>query len=189
MTDPLFISEQAKWPLDSGSTITFTMCCHCLIFYPTPGTPSESELPLQPPIMASQNTSYVSWAAGPPKSTTATSVQISKISDPHNLLSSDWRFWGVRHYTGAVADSLQESPQRTWRTQKNQDVLFSILLLINHFGGEVLAIELKLNCRIFRSRTAPQQRQLPPLRSHIVHPGVVGGSSTTLFTSMNATTC
>ena len=132
MTDPLFISEQAKWPLDSVSTITFTMCCHCLIFYPTPGTPSESELPLQPPIMASQNTSYVSWAAGPPKSTTATSVQISKISDPHNLLSSDWRFWGVRHYTGAVADSLQESPQRTWRTQKNQDLrCFVFYFVIN----------------------------------------------------------
>ena len=94
----------------------------------TPGTPSKSELPLQPLVMASQNTSYVSWAAGPPKCTTASSVQISKISDLLNLFSSNWRFLGVRRCPGVAADSLQESPQHTRRTQKNHDLRHFVFL-------------------------------------------------------------
>ena len=77
----------------SRSTITFAICSRCLVIYAltTPDTPSGSELPLQPPVKASQNTSCGPWTAGPPKRFTTTSVQISKISDPHNLILNDWR--------------------------------------------------------------------------------------------------
>ena len=130
MTDSLFIPESSQAATQFWFHHHFRHVLSLSDIFPTttPGTPSKSELPLQPLVMASQNTSYVSWAAGPPKRTTASSVQISKISDPLNLFSSNWRFLGVRCCPGAAADSLQESPQCTRRTQKNQDLRHFVFL-------------------------------------------------------------
>ena len=84
--------------------------------------------------MASQNTPCDSWAAGPPKRITATSVQISKISDPHNLISNDWRLWGSVTARVRWRILYRASPQCTRRTRRT-NILFSFLFLINHLNA------------------------------------------------------
>ena len=133
MTNPPFISE-------SGQLATRFWLHHCLVFYmlTTPDTPSGSERPLQPPVKASLNTSCDSWAYGPPTRITATSVQISKSSDPHNLISSGWKFLGVRRCPSVTADSLQSFPHTLEELEEPRSSTFSFLSFHNKLFKRIL---------------------------------------------------
>ena len=126
MTDPPFISESRLVATRFWFHHHF---CHVLsLFGILPVNYSRYSFRIEAatsaPIMASQNTSYNSWVAGYPKRITATSIWISKISDLHNLISSDWRFLGVRSCLGVAADSLQSFPTMHSKNSMNQRFVF-----------------------------------------------------------------
>lgn len=129
MTDPLFISESGQMATRIWFHHYFRHMLSLSGILPVnySGRSFRIKAAASSPVMASQNTSYDSWTAGPLKCITATSVQISKISDLHNLIPSDGRFLGIHRCPGAAVDSLQNFPTTH---SMNQCFVFCFCILL-----------------------------------------------------------